>query len=141
MMKLEGAPLERLRHRSTTFRRPFSVSDATSPNRTWLPSTFESSRSAAARMGAKLFWLSSLSEGMIRRLRLAEAEASPPVLVEPVSEDPACKARLDLEILLVDRSNGFCGYASNAVAVDKDRHGTPPSCPLLHPARWGRAVT
>lgn len=28
-------------------------------------------------------------------------------------------ARLDLEILLVDRSNGFCGYASNAVAVDK----------------------
>src|SRR5882724_11402607 len=78
---------------------------------------------------------------MIRRRRLAEAEASPPLLVEPVSEDPACMARLDLEILLVGRSNGFCGYASNAVAVDKDRHGAPPSCPLLHPARWGRAVT
>src|SRR6266699_63217 len=70
---------------------------------------------------------------MIRRRRLAEAEASSPLLVEPVSEDPASMARLDLEILLVDRSNGFCGYASNAVAVDKDRHGTPPSCPLLHP--------
>jgi len=36
-------------------------------------------------------------------------------------------ARLDLGILLVDRSNGFCGYASNAVAVDTDRHGTPAS--------------
>lgn len=32
-------------------------------------------------------------------------------------------ARLDLEILMVDCSNGFCGHASNVVAVHKDRHG------------------
>jgi hypothetical protein len=31
-------------------------------------------------------------------------------------------ARLDLEILMVD-CNGFCGHASNVVAVHKDRHG------------------
>ena len=64
---------------------------------------------------------------------LDETEPRSPLLVEPVSENPAGMIGLNLEVLLVEGRPGLGGDPLGVVAIQKDRHDPPPSYSLPRP--------